>query len=414
MTWLTGPFQRLTMGFGDTADTARGFELSIEDARKELGTFGLQQQTTEQTTKALNDLIAEGTTSGDEFARAVRDAAEAQAASTYTSDLAEAALAAYNATTRDAVQTQLDLFNAHLQMRDGLIGVQKAVYESRDVVDDLSTPWNEVLEATNKVIGATLDYGSTAADAAVAAAKAAGTVLDPLTEAKIRADATIGALRESLNAPGLTDQAREQINQMVTALETAQKSGDVKAILSLTGVDETTGELDDATKDRDTQVQVETRGGPAVVAYLDKITAERLTLIRVESRNGPAVGEYLDRVATERLTLIRVETRNGPAVDAYLDELASQPRTAWIDVRQRGAAAVRDAVGGLRGAPGALTAGALAGGAPITIGQMTVQVTSDTGGRLTSQSLAEAGRQYVAAIGAYERRNGPGWRGTRS
>jgi hypothetical protein len=388
---------------------AQGFTDEIEKQRRELGAFGAQQETTQTTTKALNDLIAEGTTSGREFGEAVQAAAEAEAAQTRTTDLAKAALDAYNATTRDAVQTQLDLFTAQLQQRDGLIGLQQTVHETRDVVDDLSTPWNEVEEATNRVIGAALDYGSTAADAAVQAARATGTVVDELTEAQIRADATVGALRESLNAPGLTDAARTQITDMITALEEAQAAGDVEAVLRLTGVGETETELSDATRDRDSIVRVETRNGPAVVAYLDRVTAERLTLVRVESRNGPAVDGYLGGLARERLAIIRVETRGGPDVDEYLDRLAGQSRTAYIDVRQRGAAAVRDAMGAMRGAPGALTTAGMVS-APITIGQLIVQPQVQGGGQLTAGALQVTGEQVVGAIRTYERRNGIGWR----
>ncbi len=401
--------------FGQGELAAGAYEKEIERARQELGAFGLQSEAAQTTTRALNDLIAEGTTSGTEFAEAVRAAAEAEAAQSRTTDLAEAALAAYVATTRDAVQTQLDLFSAQLQQRDGLIGLQQVVHEARDAVDDLSTPWNEVEEATNRVIGAALSYGGTAADAAVAAARATGTVVDALAEARIRSDATVGALRESLNAPGLTDAARLQIEGMIRKLEEAQSAGDVEAILRLTGVDATERGLKNATKDRETTVRVESRNGPAVARYLNELSEERLARIRVESRNGPAVREYLGELTSQhREAHIRVESRNGPAVDEYLDGLASQRRTAFIDVRARGAEAVRDTLGTMRGAPGMLaTAGMAGAAAPISIGQLTVQVASDSGGRLTQQSLAEAGRQYVAAIGAYERRNGQSWRGAR-
>jgi hypothetical protein len=64
---LVSPFQRLTMGFGDTADTQRGFQLEIDESRKALGAFGAQQQDTATNTKSLNDLIAAGTTGGSAF-----------------------------------------------------------------------------------------------------------------------------------------------------------------------------------------------------------------------------------------------------------------------------------------------------------------------------------------------------------
>lgn len=397
---------------------AQGYAGQIQDAAEELGAFGAQQETAQQATRSLNDMIAAGTTSGEEFAGAVQDAAEAEAAQSRTTDLAKAALEAYNATTRDAVQTQLDLFQATLQQRDGLIGVQQAVWDARDVVDDASTPWSELDESVNKVIGSVLDYGENAADAAVAAAKAQGQVVDELAESRIRADATLAALRESLNAPGLTDKAREQINHMITRLEDAKGAGNVEAILTLTGVDEAEQGLDAATQDRETTVSVESRGGPAVDRYLDGLaTARRLALIRVESRNGPAVDTYLDRLAGQsRLALVRVESRGGPAVDRYLDSLAEQRRVAYIDVEERGSGAAGGGGTGspwLRGAPGAAAAiatGAYGAGGGIVVQHLAVTVQADAGGRLTPQSLAEAGRQAVRAIAAHERRNGTSWR----
>jgi len=388
---------------------AAGFTDEIEQQRKELGAYGAQGELAQRAQKGLNDLIAEGTTEGAEFAEAVQTAADAQAAETRTSDLAAAAIDAYNAVTRDAVQTQLDLYNATLAQSDGLIGLQQTIHDAADVVDDLSTPWNEVAEATNKVISSALEYADTAADAAVSVARSNGTVVDSLTEAQLRGDATITALRESLNQPGLTDLARSQIGSMIAELEAAQEAGDIEAILRLTGAEETTSELDDATADRESRVNVESRGGPAVKRYLDGLAEDRLAIIRTESRNGPAVDDYLDRVARERLAIIRVESRNGPAVDEYLDRLAEQARTAYIDVRQRGAGSVGP---GMRNAPGPLLTGAARTGGDTIIQSMTVVAQTDTGGRLTATGLQNAGREYVAAIRAYERRNGPGWRTT--
>jgi hypothetical protein len=98
-------------------------------------------------------------------------------------------------------------------------------------------------------------------------------------------------------------------------------------------------------------------------------------------------------------------------VDDYLDGLANQRRTAYIDVRERGAAAVRDALGSMRGAPGAYTTAGMAGASgSIIIQSMPVTVAADPGGRLTAGSLQNAGREVVGAIRRYEARNGTGWR----
>jgi hypothetical protein len=402
-----------TLGlFGDTTLATAGYADEIDRARAELGEFGAQQAVTQQTTRELSDLIAQGITTGRDFASAVALAADAQAEEARTSGLAEAAIAAYNAVTRDATESTLNLWNAQLQQRDGLRGLKGAIQDAAEATQDSETPWNDVAEAIDRVIGAALDYASTSADAAVAAARASGQVVDAQAEASIRSQETLRALYETLQQPGITAGARKQVQELIGDLKAAQESGDVEAILRLTGAAETAGEIDQATEDRDTTVRVESRNGPAVNRYLDSLTTQRLALIRTESRNGPAVREYLDSLTTQRLALIRVESRNGPAVDDYLDRLASQERVAYIDVRERsggsgGGGGGPTGAAMLRGAP--TTAGTYGGGG-LTIQQLQMIVQTDAAGRVTTQSLMEAGRQAVRAIGEYERRNGTGWR----
>jgi hypothetical protein len=399
-----------------------GATAEIERQREAMGEAAVEADVAREATKSLKDMIAEGTTSGSEFAGAVRDAAEAEAAQTRTTDLAAAAIEAYNAVTRDAVATQLEMFEAQLASRDGWIGVQQSVHNLAGTVDDLSTPWNEVQEAQNQALESILSYGGAAADAAVETQEAQGVVMDSITEAGIRAEATLEAMRASLNAPGLTDAARAELEQMIGKLEEAQQSGDIDAILRLTGVEETEGQLDETTEDRETHVQVESRGGPAVDRYLDGLAeAARLSIIRVESRNGPAVRAYLQTlVDAQRLAIIRVESRGGPAVNAYLDSLANEDRLAIIRVETRGGPAVRQYLddlagaarvagisvgGGLRGGPGAGTygAGRLAVNAEIDL-QLTGRI--DRG----QLSAAERGRATIRDVKAYEQRNGTGWR----
>jgi hypothetical protein len=393
---------------------ARGYANEMDRAREEMGEFAVQQEVATGTTRTLNDLIAQGVTTGDEFGRSVRDAAEAQAAQEQTSGLATAAIDAYRRATDGAVEATLNLINAQLAQSDALIGFQQTVHDAADVVDDLSTPWDEVQEAQNRVVAGALDVAGSYADSAVAAAQAGDQIVTDLDEARIRGEATIKGLYGALQQENITAGARAQIRDMIKDLEEAQESGDIEALLRLTGVAETTGELDQATEDREALIHTESRGGPAVLRYLDGIAdRKRLALIRTESRNGPAVDEYLGRVAgRSRLALIRVESRNGPAVDAYLDSLASQPRTAWIDVRERsggGGGGSGGPFGVMRGGAPTATGPAGAGG-NMTIQQLQMIVQADSTGRVTQQSLAEAGRQAVRSIAAYERRNGTGWR----
>jgi hypothetical protein len=285
-----------------------------------------------------------------------------------------------------------------------------------------------VEEAVLGAIGTTIDLAGAAGDAAVAAAIQAGTMMTPLVEAQIRADATISSLKASLNDPNLTADGRAQLEGLIGQLETAKAAGDITAILSLTGAPEVAGELDQTTEDRDTTVTVESRNGPAVISYLDSIaTADRLAIVRVESRNGPAVQDYLQGLAIrDRLALIRVESRNGPAVDTYLDGLTRE-RLAIIRVETRGGPAVdqyldnlasqvrnatigqtRGAPTGMRGAP-TLAAGMI--GAPrVALGTVTLDL--ELTGRADKGALtrADRGRAMVADIRAYERENGTGWR----
>lgn len=432
-------FANLISGFGDTEVAAEGASKGIDEAREALGAYGAQQEVAQAQVKGLSDMIAEGTTSGQKFADAVAAAAESQAKQAATSGLAQAAMDAYYSVTSKAVQATLDLLNAQLQQSDGLIGVQKAAYELGKTVDDAKTPWNEITEATNGAISSALSYASTAADAAVAGATAQGQIVDAAAEAKIRADATIAALRETLNAKGLTEGAKAQLTDMITQLETAKSKGDIQAILTLTGVPQAEGQLDNATKDRQATVTVESRNGPAVKSYLDGLASQtrlatvrvesrngpavkayldglasqnRLALIRVESRNGPAVDSYLDGIAAQnRLAIIRVESRNGPAVDSYLDGIANQSRTAVINVQRNSptGGGTSGPTGSMRGAPSAASMlGASAGGVNLAGVSLDLQLT----GTLDRSQLSKAsqGRVNVENIRAYERRSGTGWR----
>ncbi|MDB5243931.1 MAG: hypothetical protein JWP57_4557, partial [Spirosoma sp.] len=229
------------MGDGELA--AKGYAAGIDEAKEAMGAFDTQQQVAADAATRLNNLIAEGDTSGQAFAEAVRDSAEAQRDQSATTDTATAALAAYEAVTRGAFQATLDLLGAQLQQSDGLIAVQKAIADTAGVVDDPATAWNELDEVVNRVIGSTLSYAGAAADAAVAAAKAAGQPVDALAEAQIRADAVIAALRTSLDQKDLTAGAQAQIQAMIDQLQTAKDKGDIQAVLSLTGVPEAESQL---------------------------------------------------------------------------------------------------------------------------------------------------------------------------
>jgi hypothetical protein len=410
--------------FGEEELAAAGAAQEIENQAKSLTGLEEQQAETQRATKGLNDLIAEGTTGGAAFADAVRDAAEAQAAEARTTDIAEASIAAYNATTRDAITTMLELYQAQLGQRSGWQDVLTALQDAAGATEDGETAASEVEQAYIDLIGTVLDYATASGDAAIEAARAAGTVLDPLTEAQIRADATMKALAESLNAPNLTERARAEIQGMIDQLATAKESGDIEAILRLTGAEETASTLNKTTEDRQALVEVESRGGPAVDTYLDGLAeAQRLAIVRVESRNGPAVAAYLRTLTdSRRLALIRAESRNGPAVDAYLDSLANQDRLAIIRVETRGGPAVQQYLdslvgaarvagipvgAGLRGGPGP---GAYAGASRVGLGSVELDLkltgTLDRG-QLTR---AQRGRALVEDIRAYEQHNGTGWR----
>lgn len=417
----------LDLGIAEAGATAE-----IEKQREALGAAGIEAEAAQIATKGLNDLIAEGTLGGADFAEAVRAAAEAEAEQARTTDTAKAAIDAYNAVTRDAVDVTLELARAQLGERDGLRDVQQAMHELGDVVEDTATPWSEVAAATDDAIGTALDYASAAADAAVEAARATGTVLTPLAEARIRGEETIRGLYGALAQPGITDSARDQIGDLIHDLQDAQEAGDIEALLTLTGGKEMGAEVDEVTKDRSTEVKVETRGGPAVDGYLGELTADRLARIRLETRNGPAVKAYIGTLDDERLALIRVETRNGPAVDDYIARLARE-RLAIIRVETRGGPAVEDYLdrlsrdravailpsspgsggsstgAGMAGAPGALTAARAAafGG--------TVELDLKLTGSLDRSQVARAerGRAHVEDIRAYEARSGTGWRSGR-
>jgi hypothetical protein len=413
--------------FGETEMATRGAAESIEDAAEELGEYGAQQQLAAESARSLNDLIAQGTTSGDEFGEAVQRAADAERDQSRTSDMAAAALAAYRAQTDQAVEAVRGLIDAQLSQRDAGFAFLDAMDDLNEATDDAETSVDEVAQAHVALQEAALRAGDAAADAAVAQARAAGTIVTPLDEARIRADALITDLQGRLNTPGLSEAAQRDLQVLIDQLTEAREKGDVNALVTLTGVDAARGDLEDVGRDRQSRVNVESRGGPAVVAYLDRvaedrltrvmlesrggpavvsyverITRDRLSLIRLESRGGPAVDRYVDGLAAERLALIRVETRGGPDVDRYLDGLANQRRVAIIDTQTRAGAG-----GGGTGTPLAGLMGA--GGALMRVENLNVTVQADQAGRVTASAAADGGRQVVRQLAEYTRQNGSGW-----
>jgi hypothetical protein len=307
------------------------------------------------------------------------------------------------------VESTLALYEAQLGSRGAWQDVLGAIDEVNATTDDSKTLADENAQAWISLGESVMGYASSSADAAVASAKANNVVVDDITEAGIRAKATMTAIEQALAVPDLAGPARKEIENLRDRLIEAQEAGDIDAVLKLTGAEETAGTLDETTKDRDTNIKLETRGGPAVKAYVDRLTAERLMRIRLESRNGPAVDAYVDRLTSGRTALIRVESRNGPAVDAYLDGLASQRRVAYIDVEQRGGTGVSPGGTGLamRGAP--LMGGAMGAGGQVTVQNLNVTVQSDASGHVTAQSAAAGGRAVVRELTEYTRRNGSGW-----
>lgn len=404
----------------DDAKAAEGAQSSLEelrgstkanaDAQSELA--GELGQTTDKTAlqqaamDALTAAIDSGATSGEGFTGVVKTAAEAQDAASSSQDRANAAIDAYRARTSEAVDAVLNLINAQYASEDSNFAFLSALDDAKSATDDAKTSVDEHRQAQVKLMEAALSAASAAADAAVENARAAGTVVDDVTEAKLRADAMLTDLRSKLDTPGLTKAARDEMQGLIDKLEDAKGRGDITAVLTLTGADRTTTQLEETTKDRDTTVTVESRGGPAVVAYLEKITtAERLAIIRVESRGGPAVDDYLGGLARERLAIIRVETRGGPAVEDYLNRL-SRDRNATINAsRGSGAGPVGS---GLYGAPSLASVGA--GSSRVMLGQVTLDLELTGTADRSQLSAASRGKATVAEIKAYERENGTGWR----
>ena len=416
----------LTRWFADTDVTAVGFEGAIAQAREELAGLDEQSAIAQLSTRSLNDLIAEGTTTGDEFTTAVRNAAEAQEAESRTTDIAAAAIAAHNAVTRDAVQATYDFITARYDSENANFAFLNAMDEAKTATDDATTSVDEARVAQVELIEAALGAASASADAAIENARASGTILDAASEASIRADSMLADLRGKLDTPGLGETARAELQGIVDKLQTARDNGDIEAILSLTGAEETAGELDETTKDRDAVVKVESRGGPAVDEYLDRLaSAARLAIVQVESRGGPDVRAYLQTLADmERLAIIRTESRGGPAVAGYLDSIAAEDRLAIIRVETRGGPEVRrylDSLAdtrtaiiaaqgrgaGLRGAP---AAGTYATASSVMLGSVTLDLELTGSADRAQLSSAQRGAAYVRDVKAYERESGTGWR----
>ena len=437
-----GPVGQLAQAMTKGGDSVKGFEEELRKQAEAMGPAAEAAAALTLQTKALADVIAEGTTSGQAFTDAVRETATAQVENKANTDLATAAVDAYIASTTGAVDATLAASSSIYAERDAFRSAQEAIASAATTVDDAATVTDEAAAAQDSAGEAALRFAAATLTAAEDQAALRGEVLS----AAQAADIQIAALQSLAAQPGISEATKANIQALIDQLTTAKTKGDegVEVKVGQHGAEETGAQIDSAAdKDRTAEVDVESRNGPAVISYLDGIASQtRLALIQVESRNGPAVISYLDSIAAkDRMALIRVESRNGPAVDDYLDSLASQSRTAIINIETRGAAAASAAVRGAAATPAAAMAptaapamvtglgavnrlapapmagaggsstttryGLGAGGGGGVIVQNSYRISVDIA---PNHNPAEVGRAIVDDIRAFESTAGRGWR----
>lgn len=192
------------------------YRAELEKIAEEYGTFAAAQADASAATQDLNDLIADGITQGPEFEDAARRAAEAQAEVDENTRLAEEAMARYNQTIGDVLESlgKLDPYGSDIEdlanQLQGILDMDTSDSALQKLADDAATWGDETkigaADARDAIIGFLQDADiSNAAEALdllkdiKAAVPAAGPVVDALI-AEINA-ATSGNPPETVDVP---------------------------------------------------------------------------------------------------------------------------------------------------------------------------------------------------------------------
>lgn len=440
-------------------------KIAEEAIAREMGTYSeaaAQADLLAESRRHLADLVALGTTSGDEYSATLLDVALREASVSAATDVTADAVERLTRKQSERLGIERDLNGLTRDFAESQDTLTAAIQTSREAKDDEKTDVDETAAAYRGVAEAAAGAG----DVAVSSAELAKQQYGPGSDLNANIDSSIAALVTMSQQPGITPEAQAELQTAISQLQTmkdeagsippatidvtttgtedakskiddvARPGGQFRASeLEVTAKkDKAKTDLDDVAKPRTAVVNVETRGGNETKRFLSDLVVPRTAVINVETRGGNATMSFLNDLAAPRTAIINVETRGGNATMTYLNNLANPPggRTAVIGVNPSGRGGVsaraaaptglstvnRAAPVGLGASGVGTTSDALVSGfSAVGVGGTTVGATGG-GSRVYNVTVnvpptvntVEVGRATVDCIRAFERAAGSGWR----
>lgn len=336
---------------------------------------------------ALNQLVEAGITSGGRYAFTLQAA---------TNEAIKEAQAQNE--SADALQRQIDVrtklgelivtgAEAQLAEADRFRNFQDAVDKAKTSVDDLSTSQNENAAATDAVVSSAISNAQAAVATAEALARERGETLSAAEANQVM----IGALVALAAQPGVSDEARGSIQDLIDKLRAVPPSPEIDPTVDTSQADAALDDLD------------KTKMDPTVDPIAKTDEAKRL----------------LDELAKQREAIVLVNLQGWTQASADLNTLVNTRRIAYIDVQLRGEGDVERALNNLARSRTSTISVQSVGPAPAAAPSASAMSASSRaatpvgGSTLPAANLsptAAEGRRYVEAIRTFELRAGSGWR----
>ena len=335
--WVSAVTGAFTEGGADVWN----FRDRLEDAREELGEYEYKAGLVQVTQAELNELIASGVTSGAEFDAALRDAAEAAQDTAREQEILNAALAAYNGITSEAIELTDDFYGA-------LLSTERA----NQRVTDAIKAYNEEGGQTRENLLDIVDAARSAADAQVQQWEIAQQRLGIYVSESERAAQRVSALRVQLQQPNLPPDAAARLQQEVASIiaaATRENGGKIPVGFTVEDIDASIATIQAALNDPNldpnirTALELDLASLETVKTNIAALGTEGATEVKVEvtAETAEAQGKVdglktqLDGVEGDRTASVTVTTSFEPggyeAVKARSDFLA-QTRQGLVTI----------------------------------------------------------------------------------
>jgi hypothetical protein len=233
--------------------------IAQQDYAEALSASAGKSQEAQEATRELADIIASGATNQQELADAVQASGEAQAEQNRITGESKGLMDAYAASTYDAVNATLALFDKQFAARDAQRNFNDEIKAYAEVMKDGKSTSDDQAEALDNLSGKALDVAASTAAAQKAQDEANGIYRTASDYTQIQID----KLKELEQQPGLSQSAITAIQDYRIELENAQEKAAAGINVKATA--------DTAKAEKDLGVSGLTR--PRTVVITPKLTA---------------------------------------------------------------------------------------------------------------------------------------------